>query len=231
MLYATDLGQAAIRVPRSKRLILADAEAALARCLDFEDYDLGGEVLLTWPLLSSSWSAVACFGFKVLARVEDEVGFLPAPITRLDRYRSLERAEERSRYALATAYHTAYVMGLLCAITLNPGKPVPHKTWATNRRGADKELAPLLDLLHSASTRDKGKEPHWLSDFWTLDPHERAATLPMLLTIALQRAARSHNLQNMRDALEVGVRLGLVMGPASLQAAEFLQRAATLSAI
>jgi hypothetical protein len=53
----------------------------------------------------------------------------------------------------------------------------------------------------------------------------------MLLTIALQRAARSHNLQNMRDAREVGVRLGLVMGPASLQAAEFLQRAATLSAI
>ena len=229
LLYATDLGRTTIRIPRAKRMLLADAEATLARCLDSEDYDLGGEVLLTWPLLGAAWSATASFGFKVLARVEDQVGFLPAPLTRLDRYRSFARGEERSRYVLATVYHTAYVMGLLCAITLDGGKPLPLKTWGRVGSGSEVNLGDLLDLLHGASPRHDGKDPHWLSDFQGLAPHEQDVLAPMLLTIALQRAARTHNLKRMRDTLELGVRLGLVLGPGPQQAAQLLQRAAALT--
>ena len=44
---------------------------------------------LTWPLTGTTWSAAAAFGFHVLADVEDQVGFLPAAATRLDRLNAL----------------------------------------------------------------------------------------------------------------------------------------------
>jgi len=91
LMYASDFGEMPTGIPRSKRAVLEDAEASLARCLDMEDYDLAGELLLAWPLLSYRWSASASFAFRVLARVEDEVGFLPAPTTRVDRYHSRTR--------------------------------------------------------------------------------------------------------------------------------------------
>ena len=56
-------------LPRRRSAILSEAEAVLAWCLDESDYDLGGEVLLAWPLTGSPWSPAAAFGFRVLARV------------------------------------------------------------------------------------------------------------------------------------------------------------------
>ena len=79
LMYVRDFNNRPLRLPRAKRLILADAEAALAWCLGEQDYDLAGEVLLARPLTRTDWNAVAGFGFRVLATVEDEAGFLPAP--------------------------------------------------------------------------------------------------------------------------------------------------------
>ena len=107
------------RLPRRRAVILTEAEAALARCLDEQDYDLAAEVLLAWPLTGRQWSPAAVFGFCVLARVEDTAGFLPAPSTRLQRFQQLQ-GDRRTEYLLATAYHTAYVMGLLCSAALRP---------------------------------------------------------------------------------------------------------------
>ena len=126
IMYVTDLGTRRPRLPRSIGAILADAEAALAWALDDQDYDLGGEILLTWPMLRRRWSASAVFGFRVLARVEDEAGFLPTPMTRVDRYLALT-GDERTRYVLATAYHAIYVMGLLCAASLRHGCAPPAR--------------------------------------------------------------------------------------------------------
>src|SRR5262249_49124175 len=64
-------------LPRRRADLLLDAEAALASCLDDEDYDLAGELLLTWPLTGAPWSAAAAFAFQTLALVEDQAGFLP----------------------------------------------------------------------------------------------------------------------------------------------------------
>jgi hypothetical protein len=86
-----------------------------------KDYDLGGEVLLAWPLTGKTWSPAATFGLQVLTQVEDKAGFLPSPGTRLDRLNTLQ-GDERTDYLLATAYHTAYVMGLLSAAALTNGK-------------------------------------------------------------------------------------------------------------
>ncbi|WP_342733568.1 hypothetical protein [Bradyrhizobium sp. B117] len=54
-----------------------ESAAVLARALVVEDYDLAAEALMAWPLLSSPWSPAAAFGFRVVASLEDKVGFLP----------------------------------------------------------------------------------------------------------------------------------------------------------
>ena len=124
LMYVTDFNLIPALLPRRRALILAEAEALLARCLDEQDYDLAGEVLLSWPLSGKSWSAAAAFAFRVLARVEDKAGFLPTAGTRISEIRAREGVA-RTRYLLATAYHTAYVMGLLCAACLRPGHAPP----------------------------------------------------------------------------------------------------------
>ena len=225
LMFATDLGRMSAASPRPAPAILADAEAALAHCLDTEDYDLGGELLLAWPLLGEAWSDTAAFAFTVLARIEDEVSFLPAPITRLDRYRSLPSGAERTRYAIATIYHTAYVMGLLCAVLLHvshrQAPPLPGV-----RARTDIDLRAHLDL---SGLRPDGQEPHWLADFARLDPAGQAALAPMVLTIALQRAGARHDFARIRLILEEALRIGAADVPAVQQAAALLRRVAMLS--
>jgi len=215
LMYVTDLGERSVRLPRSRAEILGGAEDVLARCLDQQDYDLCGELLLTWPYLAKRWSAAATFAFSVVARVEDEAGFLPTPVTRLDRYHSLS-GEERSRYAIATAYHTAYVMGLVCAAALRPGKAPP--VVITCRRRADRAQT-LLEFIDSDGTR-----AHWRDDMTKIDPRARDALVPMLLTIALRRALERRNLQRVRSLLECALRYGLANLPAAGQAAALLRR-------
>ncbi len=223
LMYFTDLGERKVRLPRSRTEVLASAEVAVARCLDQEDYDLCGEVLLTWPYLAETWSATAAFAFHVLARVEDEAGFLPAPLTRLDRYYALN-TEERSRYAMATAYHTAYVMGLLCAAALRPGKAPPARIPVTRHEHG---IELLLEFIDS-----DGRRPHWRADLSNLQPREREALAPMLQTIALRRAVERGNLEFVRTVLEHVLRSGLVNLPSPRQAAALLRRlgAAEISA-
>jgi hypothetical protein len=221
LLYFTDLGSRRHQLPRPTAAIVDEAETALARCLDDEDYDLGGEVLLTWPLLQQRWTATASFGFLVLARVEDAVGFLPAPIVKVDRYRSLA-GEARSRYALATTYHTAYVMGLLCASSLGSGcLPNASVPFSSARPGA---TAALLAVL----CKD-GHERHWQKPFFELHPAQQEVLAPMLLNIGLRRATRALDLRALHSALQVGATYNLVSTAAARNAAALLQRVSTLS--
>ena len=119
LMYGSDFGQHGWKMPRRRQAIAEEAETMLSWALDVDDFDLAGELLLTWPLLGLKWSPVALFAFRVLAAAEDEAGYLPSTGTDLERAKTLEGAA-RKRYLLATAYHTAYVMGLLCAAALHP---------------------------------------------------------------------------------------------------------------
>jgi hypothetical protein len=219
LMYLTDFGERRVDLPRSRQETLAEAETALACCLDRQDYDLCGEILLTWPYLGECWSAAAIFAFRVLTRVEDEVGVLPAPLTRLDRYRSLV-GEERSRYVMATAYHTAYVMGLVCAAALRPGMAPPTTITGGRRVGGTETLLAFID---SDSNR-----PHWRDDLSELDPCAKNALASMLLTIGLRRSVDRRDLGRVRTLLECALRYGLVNHPAPRQAAGLLRRLATL---
>jgi len=216
LIYTTDFNVKRQPLPRPAAEILAEAEGALARCLDEEDYDLGGEVLLSWPLTKRPWSAAAAFGFRVLARVEDEAGFLPSQSTRLKRLDEMN-GDERADYLLATGYHTAYVMGLLCAASLQNGMSPPTRIPHTAHRGVSHTL--ILDLLD----RDPG-QMHWRKEFDRLAAPERDALTGLLFAIGLRRRTLQRDFAGLRDLLSKGYQLGLADCPVASQAAELLDR-------
>ena len=220
LMFGSMLGARRPMLPRTAAEIVADAEIALGHCLDQQDYDLGGELLLTWPLLARRWSAAATFGFMCLARVEDEAGFLPAPSISLEQLAKLQ-GEERSRYAMAMTYHTVYVMGLLCALSLRPGSAPPRDVPGTRRhRGAAAALATFPD---------SDREPkHWQGVFADLNEAQRDSLAPLLLSIQLRRAADRRDLARIQELLRVAVRFDLLASSAPQQALQLLQRSVLL---
>lgn len=218
LMYVTDFNLIPALLPRRRALILAEAEALLARCLDEQDYDLAGEVLLSWPLTGKSWSAAAAFAFRVLARVEDKAGFLPTAGTRISEIRAREGVA-RTRYLLATAYHTAYVMGLLCAACLRPGHAPPIAiSVASWKPGSAAQIVRLLDA--------DGECPHWRDEFRRLNEPERDALAGFLLSIALRRRVKKHDFGGLRDHLQLAAGLELADTPVAMQSAELLERLA-----
>lgn len=222
LMFATDLGMRTMRFPRLEQDIIGDAESAVAFSLDKQDYDLAAEILLTWPLLRQPWTPTAAFAFATLAMVEDEAGFLPSPMTRVERYERLPKSQ-RSRYALATAYHTAFAMGLLCAAALRPGLTPPSSLVPVDgkRLGAGAALLRLID-------RDL-VERHWQRCLSQYLPEQQDQTAPLLLSIILRRAAESRDLEFLQAALQVGNEFSLATSPAAEQAVELLHRAAVFS--
>jgi hypothetical protein len=217
LIYLTDFGRRQDRLPRDPEVLLADAEAALARALDDDDFDVAGELLLSWPLLRAGWSPAAELGLRVLTRVEDEVGYLPSLSLSEERYRELE-GPARTRYTVGEAYHTVYVMGLLCAAALEAmTAPCAAVAVPTSGSGA----AFLAELL------PKEREPQWRHDAAALDPAETDALAPFLAAAGLHRAIAAGDLGRVRAILARSVEHDLPHSPSLLQAAELLQRVAT----
>ncbi len=226
LLYGRDLDCMPLPLPRTRDEVLGEAEAALARCLDEEDYDLAGEVLLAWPYTGTAkdaanggetvWSAAAAFGFEVLTRVEDRAGFLPSPATRVNTLRSLV-GEERRNYLLASSYHTIYVMGLLCAAALGPGKLPPARVPAlTSHAGAAKKmlahLAPEVQLTH------------WYEQFRLLDLEQQDGLAGLVFQIAMRRMVKAGDYAGLAGLLGEADGLGLTDCPMAGQAASLLLR-------
>ena len=224
LMYVRDFNVSPRRLPRRRAEIMAEAEALLARCLDEQDYDTGGEVLLAWPLTGRSWSAASAFGFRVLTQVEDQAGFLPASSTRLARVEKLE-GEHRKHYLLATAYHTIYVMGLLCATALQAGRTPPEQIPTTNRAvpGGARMILRFLDTDQ--------RSVHWRDELEKLTEPERNAIARLLLNIAFRRKITSGQFGALRELLEAAHALGLSGMPAASQTAEMLERLATFAEI
>jgi hypothetical protein len=216
VIYAADFNIRPASFPRPRQVLLGEAEAALARAVDAEDYDICGELLMTWPLTGTTWSAASAFGFKVLADVEDQVGFLPTAATRLDRLNALDGAA-RAEYLTATAYHTAYVMGLLCAAALAPGREPPrHLPFQDAVPRPAAAILPFFD--------DGGRRRHWQDTFDRFPPMDRDALSGFLLTIALHRRVATYDFAAVAKLLAIAVSLDLADMPAASQAAELLGR-------
>lgn len=219
VIYCTDFGFRVTRLPRPRSVVLAEARSFLAKCLDEEDYDLAAEILMIWPQLGAPWCASSAFGFRVLLKVEDQVGVLPSVRTKTDRLNKLE-GDDKTRYAFATAYHTALVMGLLCAVSLHKGKIPP-----TRLTGVTVEKL-LIDQLLSFIDADQG---HWQPIFASMLESERLTLAPLLLDIALAQKLRKRDYDEANQLLEIAGKYGMDQSPLSVQAAEMLHRLAAFS--
>jgi hypothetical protein len=223
LMYVTDFNLHPVPLPRPRHVVLGEAETMLARCLDEQDYDLSGEVLLSWPLTGKSWSPAAAFAFRVLAHVEDKAAFLPTPSTRISELKALEGVQ-RTQYLVATAYHTAYVMGLVCAASLQAGYAPPATIPSDNvKPGAAKQILTLLDT--------DGQPPHWHDEFRQLTEPETDALAGFLINVALRRRVACRDFEGLRALLELAYDLNLANTPSASQAAEMLYRFATYSKI
>ncbi len=227
VMYLHDPHLPALRPAGRQRGLLQDAEAALARCLDEEDYDLAGELLQVWPLTGAQWSATATFAFQTLARVEDEAGFLPSAGTQLLHLDRLQ-GEQRGDALLASAYHTVYVMGLLCAACLAPGRAPPRQVARSARAS---RLTPALQATAVATGLPAATagRPHWTQDYAALTAAQRHALAPFLLSVALRRAARSRDMDALHKLLQQAASVGELQGSTCQQATELLLRAARLA--
>jgi len=221
VIYCTNFGFSAKRLPRPKSEVLAEARSLLAKCLDEEDYDLAAETLMIWPQLGVPFCASSAFGFWVLLQVESQVGVLPSVRTRSDRLKRL-KGDDKTRYAFATAYHTALVMGLLCAVSLHKERRLP-----TRLNGLTVEKL-LIDKLLSFIDEDQG---HWQPIFVALSEAERLTLAPLLLDIALAQKFRRRDYNAANQLLEIAAKFGIVQSPLSVQASEMLERLSAFSEV
>jgi hypothetical protein len=220
LMYASNLGSTRITLPRPRSDIAADATAALAFGLDGDDFDLTAEVLLTWPILRLAWSPSASFAFRVVADVQDELGFLPGLSFDRSRYEHLHGSQRR-HYALATSYHTIFVMGFLSAAALLPGR-APAACIPTTRRRTSCG-PPLRSLFDRDSSR-----PRWLRNFAMLSARQQHSIAPLLVAMLLRRAKEKGDLSLIHECLSFSLRHDLIDGSATRQAAALIRRAAIL---
>jgi hypothetical protein len=220
VLYASDLGGRRVALPRPAADIAADADAALAASLDADDFDLTAEILWTWPMLGLAWSPAATFAFQVLAAAEDQAGFLPGPDFSAAKLRSLP-TDRRARYKLVTSYHTALVMGFLCAAALRPGRTPPAAV--PDSSTTPSAAADLMRLIPP-----QAPEPRWREAFRSLALPRQNSLVPLVLTIILRRARSQASMTLLRDALQIALDHDLLDEPALVQALALLRRAAAL---
>jgi hypothetical protein len=196
LFYVSDFARSTPRSPlRARASVLGDVRALLARYLRLEDYDLSGELLMAWPELRAAWDPVSSFAFRVLAEVEDRVGLLPCGNMDERRVASMSPAESQ-RYTLATAYHTAYVMGFTCAAALRAGTtPRPRPSVARSD--------PVWPELYELVDHRRG---HWQPVFATLGDAEKESLTPMLADMATFDAMESRDYGRAAAVLAIAAR-------------------------
>jgi hypothetical protein len=216
IMYYTDFGNWHKAIPRPAEEFLGESEVVLARALVAEDYDLAAEALMAWPLTSSIWSPAAAFGFRVLASLEDKVGFLPAGRSASKRLMELA-GEEKTKYALASSYHTAFVMGMLCALSLRLGTASPYHI-------AGPSFSPTL--MADLQTFIPKTGAYWEQVFQSLLPDEQAKLGRFLLDVALVRSSQKGEFAHMTRLLEMAMQNGIADTTLCAQSAELLSRIA-----
>jgi hypothetical protein len=153
--------------------------------------------------------------------VEDKAGFLPTPSTRIAELDALD-GPQRKRLLLATVYHTAYVMGLLCAASLRPGFAPPMSVPINaSKRGSAKKILAALDL--------NSQRAHWQEEFQELTAAEADSLAGFLINVGLHRRIAKRDFRGVRQLLELAWELDLADTPAASQSAQMLDRIGTLS--
>jgi hypothetical protein len=218
MMYGSDFGNWRTWRPAYWSSILGRARSALAGALDDDDFDLAGELLLAWPLLEAPWDDGGALGFAVLANVEDTVGVLPALALRRAEYLQ-QPVAARQHHLTAMTYHSAYVMGLLCAILLQrKSRPTVSDAGLPKPAGFAEEL--LRELA------DDQRRPQWLGQVLSCPPQERGRHTLFLLDVAVRRSVRRLDLARTQGLLQRALHLNIPLTPLCAQATQLLRRVA-----
>ncbi|MET0382080.1 MAG: hypothetical protein ABW032_01530 [Burkholderiaceae bacterium] len=229
VLYASDAGRRPLVASRRRADIGADAAAALGFALDTHDHDLAAEVLWAWPMLGLRWQPAALFAFGRLAEVQDALGFLPGKGFDPERTEGVPSGQAR-RHILSSCYHATYVFGFLCAAMLMPNRLPPAALLGRKpggRRGADGGAgsgAAMLAVLNMDDPRSA-----WCSGLSRQSGERQDEVAPLLLAVALRRAAEQGDLDALRRTLRAAQAAGLEGGPAPAQAAALLMRGQLLA--
>ena len=218
LLYATDFGNHPLDPALPTEGVLPLVRSLLARTLDEDDFDLAGELLLTWPFLKAPWDASAGLALQVLWDVERRVGILPSLSIDHAEFESLPEGS-RSHYLTAVSYHTAFVMGLLCAVLLQ------HGSFPEAAASGPSTHSQITEGLLAALLAQK-KPPQWLTFVMGRPEAERAGYLPFILDVALWRAVRRLDFAGVRELLQHSLEAALEVSPMVTQAAGMLSRVA-----
>ena len=219
LMYLSDFGVGRQRLPRDRKSILEDAEAGLARCLSDQDYDLAGELLFTWPLAGQPWTNDGILAFRVLAGLDDEYGYLPCSSNHKFCRAGLKSDEDKLQF-VATSYHTVFVMGILCATIIRSEKyPTNFQPCRSALRDQANRILPFLDGL---------PRQDWQDRFDECSPDEQDSLAGMLVNMALWRKFTAQDYAGLFKVLKTAAELGLTDAPMPLQAAEVIDRLASL---
>jgi hypothetical protein len=216
LIYLTDFGRLPVNLPRPLHEVELNAEAALARCMDEDDFDLAGEVLLAWPYLRLPLSESALFALSVLTGMEDEIGFLPSLTLRA----GIIDSTDGKRKAFDEAYHTAYVMGLLCAALLLPQALVDAAIKPASE-GSGKAIRKLMPAKLPA--------PQWEQAFDSLQEHRQDCLADFVASVALRRSLAQNDVRQLRTILIVCLEHGLTHSQCVRQSGSLLQRLAAVA--
>ena len=204
LMYVCDFNLYPHAVPRSREELLAEAEGMLARALDEQDYELVGELLMAWPLTGEKWSPAATFAFRVLCRVHCETGL-----------GALQDAQ-------AMPHRMVYVMGLLCAAALAPGRRPPMAIpKVAVRTGAFDAVLECFD--------PDDRTARWETELGELSHAEGESLAGFLLSIVLHREFGKRDFVAMEQLIRVAKALSLGSCPLVSQAAEMMARVSQFS--
>lgn len=208
LVYATDFGRLPLAAHVDRDPLLGIAEALVVQALDEDDLDLLAEVLMAPAILRSGWTPTLQFGWQVLDRVWNELGFVPGP--GLPAATGHETPAQAARRVLGTTYHTTFAAGLCCATLIDcDAAPGEHAG------GPPGDIDP-----------PPGLGAAWKVN-WRLCPREIQDNLRFLqLGFALRRALEDVDLARVHHVLRQAARSHLLDHPLFVQALELLERTA-----
>jgi len=125
--------------------------------------------------------------------------------------------DEKTKYALASSYHTAYVMGMLCALSLKPGMASPFEI-----------VGPpfSVTLIEGLQAFIPKRDSYWEQVFQSLSPSEQAPLGPFLLDVAIIQSSRKGEFAQIASLLETASQNGMADTTLCAQSAELLSRMA-----
>ncbi len=193
-------------------------EAMLIRNLDAQDYDVAGELLISWIMLGLPLTDIIILSLEILFTIEKRVGFLPAPGLDTSKLPGLEKCERRT-YIFSINYHTILVMGLLCCVMLH--RKFLDGITTVSAAISERDKSYLEELIQTAASK------HWIEFYYQ---HPKTYNwAPFIYHALLSKSIREKNFSLSHEILQKITSTSLKEAITSGQANELLARLSRFS--